>query len=182
MEHRDLDDVLRASCIIWLTVFYQLGSPSCTLLCSSLQKESMASFLGTCDLCPPCNSSLLRNPVPFLPRTIRTCLGLPRCLSQSGTLCLLPLSAPKLKTHLYWETMLLPEEGIGALGCRDEGKLQGDGMVDKDSRVFVEGLGLVANERGRQRVEGKEGDGFGELLELCRLLLKTRWSGGARLT
>lgn len=78
--------------------------------------------------------------------------------------------------------MLLPEEGIGALGCRDEGKLQGEGMTDKDSRVLVEGLGLVANERGRQRVEGKEGDGFGELLELCRLLLKTRWSGGARLT
>lgn len=117
----------------------------------------MTSFLGTCDLCPLCNSSSLGNPVPFLPKTIRICLGLPHCLSQSGTLCLLPLSAPKLKTNLYWETTLLPEEEIDVLGCRDEGKLQGEGMVDKDSQVLVEGLGLVANERGRQRVERKKG-------------------------
>lgn len=160
MEHRDLDDVLRASCIIWLTVFYQLGSPSCTLLCSSLQKESMASFLGTCDLCPPCNSSLLRNPVPFLPRTIRTCLGLPHCLSQSGTLCLLPLSAPKLKTHLYWETMLLPEEGIGALGCRDEVPETPGGRHDRQRLTSAcRGLG-VSCQRKRETEGGGEGRGW----------------------
>lgn len=41
-DHRELGDVLHAPCIIWLCST-SWAHPPCTLLCSSLRKESMAS-------------------------------------------------------------------------------------------------------------------------------------------
>lgn len=83
---------------------------------------------------------------------------------------------------LYWETTLLLEEGINALGCRSMGKLIGKGALDNGSGVLLACSGSVAKERGRQGGGKGRGEIPGNFWSSAGFFLKIRRSGDARLT